>query len=183
MNTFRLFWDLHKWVGISAAVLVLITAVTGFLLLVKKEFSWIQPPTQAGAEGTIESFITLERAWQSVAALGHPDFGSLDDLDRIDVRPDKRVYKLRSRHNDSEVQVDAVTGAVLARGERVSDWLERIHDGSWIGEPFHDYVMPVFAFCLVFLVFSGMWLWLEPIVKRRRRRRRDAARSREGASG
>ena len=34
--------------------------------------------------------------------------------------------------------------------------------------------MPIFAICLVFLVFSGMWLWLEPHVKRARRKRRDA---------
>ena len=35
--------------------------------------------------------------------------------------------------------------------------------------------MPAFAVSLVYLVFSGIWLWLEPVVKRRRRRKRDAA--------
>ena len=172
MNTFRFFWDTHKWVGISSAAFLLLIAGTGFLLLLKKEFAWIQPPTQKGSPGEMAQFLSIEEAWKRCQASGHPDFRRAEQLDRVDVRPDKRVYKMLSTDNHSEIQIDAVTGTILSRSERVSDWLEDLHDGSWIGKPVHDYVMPLVAICIWFLVFSGFWLWLEPKVKRWRRKRR-----------
>lgn len=177
MNTFRFFWDTHKWTGITLAAVFLLTAVTGFLLLFKKRADWIQPPTQKGEAASVEQWISIAKTWEIVKALDHPDFQSFEDLDRIDVRLGQRVYKVRSKHNNTEMQVSASTGAVLSVATRTSDWLETLHDGSFIGEPFRDYVMPVVATGLVFLVFSGTWLWLEPIVKRRRRRRQKARRN------
>lgn len=177
MNTFRFFWTAHKWVGISAATFLLLLSITGFLLLLKKDFAWIQPPTQQGAAGKVADFLPLDAAWQRVLAEKHPAFVTEDDLDRVDVRPGKRIYKFRSKRDHAEIQVDAVTGAVLSTATRESDFIESLHDGSWIGEPVHAYVMPLVAICVVFLVFSGLWLWLEPHVKRYRRKRRDAKRA------
>ncbi len=174
MNTFRFFWTAHKWVGVSIALFLVLLSATGFLLLLK-EYAWIQPPTQAGAAGTIDELLPLGDAWARVKATGDADFATDADLDRIDVRPGKRVYKFRSRHNHAEVQVDAVTGAILSRSERMSDWLETLHDGSWLGKPVHDVVMPLVAILLFFLVLSGLWLWISPFVRRRRRRAKHAA--------
>lgn len=177
MNSFRFFWDTHKWVGIGSAAFLLLIAGSGFFLLLKKEYAWIQPPTQTGSEGTLADFLPLDEAWQRCVASGHPDFQEVTDLDRIDVRPDKRIYKVRAKHNHSEIQIDAISGVILSQEERVSDWLEELHDGSWIGKPVHDYVMPLVAIGVYYLVFSGLFLWLQPKWKRRRRKRRDAARS------
>ena len=177
MNTFKLFWDLHKWTGIAISVVVVVTSVTGFLLLLKKEFAWIQPSTQQGEAGPPSAYISSERLFDVVLDQEHPDFRSLEDVDRVDLRPGKHVAKVRSERNDTEIQVCMTTGRVLSVDVRRSDWLERLHDGSMIGKPFHDYVMPVVALALLFLVFSGLWLWLEPIVKRARRRARDRRRS------
>ena len=172
MSSFKLFWNLHKWTGIVASALILVTATTGILLLVKKQFAWIQPPTQSGAAGEPDDFLPLQDALAAVLALEHPDFASVDDVDRIDVRPSKRVYKVRSEHHYAEVQVCAITGTVLSVDTRPSDLLEKIHDGSFFAGWFHDWLMPVYALSLVFLVFSGWWLWLEPRVRLRRRKRR-----------
>jgi len=171
VESFKLFWNAHKWTGIVLAVIFLMTAATGFMLLIKKRSDWIQPATQQGAPGEVASFITIEQAMRSVMAEGHPDFTGVDAIDRIDIRPDKRVYKVRSEHNHSEIQVCAVTGDVLNVSWRPSDLLESIHDGSYFGSFVHQWVMPAVTIALVFLVFSGIWLWIEPIVRRRRRRR------------
>ena len=48
MKTFKFFWNTHKWMGILGGVVFLNLAVTGFLLLVKKDHAWLQPPTQVG---------------------------------------------------------------------------------------------------------------------------------------
>lgn len=174
MNTFRFFWNTHKWVGIGIAAFLAVTATTGFLLLIKKEVAWIQPPTREGKPGNLQSFLSLSDAWRQIEAADHPDFQHADDIDRIDVRPDKRIYKVRSKHNHSEMQVDAVSGEILSTATRRSDWIENIHDGSWLGGAVHDYVMPLVAICVLFMVFSGLWIWLTPVLKRRRRDKESA---------
>ena len=175
MSWYRFFWQAHKWVGLTVAAFLLLIAVTGFLLLLKKDFAWIQPPTQKGTKGEMAAFLSIDEAWKRVEATGHPDFRTRDDVDRIDVRPSKRVYKFRSEHNHTEIQVDAITGAVLSTDSRTSDVLEALHDGSWFAEPVHDYWMPLVAIGVVFLSLSGIWLWLRPIFSRRARRKKQLA--------
>ena len=99
----------------------------------------------------------------------------MDDIDRVDFRPGKRVFKVRS-NSFHEIQIDAVTGAVLQVAYRRSDWLETIHDGSFFAEWWHDWGMPVVSMGLLFLAFSGLWLWLEPKYRRRQRKRRQTTR-------
>ena len=152
-------------------LVVLNVAVTGFLLLIKKDHDWIQPPTQRGAEGGIERFITNQQLFETVLAQGHPDFASLDDVNRVDFRPGKRVFKVQSHHHHTEMQVDAVSGAVLGVAKRNSDLIESLHDGSFFGDAVHGWLMPLTAIALVFLVASGLFIWLQPKVKRARRRR------------
>lgn len=168
---YRFFWDLHKWTGVVLAIAFAGVAVTGFLLLVKKDFDGLQPPTRSGADGGVERFVSLQDLFDSVLAHGHPDFQSLDDIDRIDFRPGKRVHKVRSRHHHREMQVDAVTGEVLVVDWRPSDLIESIHDGSFFGSAVHGYFMPLVALGLLFLVFTGLYLWLAPVLRKRAKRR------------
>ncbi len=173
MKTFKFFWTTHKWTGIVLAAVFAVTAVTGFLLLVKKKYEWIQPPTMSGEAGEVEDFITNQELFDIVLGQGHPEFQSMDDIDRVDFRPGKRVFKVRS-NSYYEIQVDAITGAVLHTAYRRSDWLETIHDGSFFADWFHEWGMPVASVGLLFLAFSGLWLWLEPKYRRRQRKRRQA---------
>lgn len=56
---------------------------------------------------------------------------SWDDIDRLDVRPDKGMLKVRSK-NRWEVQVDTATGEILQVAFRRSDLIESLHDGSFL---------------------------------------------------
>ena len=172
IKSFKFFWTAHKWTGIISALLFVIIACTGFMLLIKKRSDWIQPPTQIGAPGVVAEFISVDAAVQAVLAQQHVDFQSVSDVDRIDVRVEDRVYKITSRHNYTEIQVCAVTGNVLSTSWRPSDLFEDIHDGSFFGGWVHDWIMPIVPAALLFLVCSGIWLWIEPIVRRRRRLKR-----------
>lgn len=178
MSWYRFFWQAHKWVGLTIAAFLLLIAVTGFLLLLKKEFAWIQPPTREAGPATMRyplDFLPIHEAWVRLQAVDHPAFQGPDDIDRIDVRPDARVFKFRSKHDHAEIQVHAVTGEVLGTGTRTSDWLETLHDGSWLGKPVHDIWMPLVAIGVAFLSLSGVWLWIRPILSRRRRRAKQRA--------
>jgi len=176
MSTFKFFFTTHKWAGIILSLAFTCTATSGFLLLIKKKVDWIQPPTLKGAEGGVAEFITNQRLFETVFAQNHQDFRSLEDIERVDFRPGKRVFKVRSEHHHSEIQVCAVTGEVLSVKWRMSDLLETIHDGSFFVGWIHDWFMPAFAVALLFMVFSGLWLWIEPMLRKRRRKRRAAAR-------
>lgn len=178
MKTYRFFWTTHKWTGIALSVFFVVTAATGFLLLIKKKVDWIQPPMSVAAEGGVEDFITNQELFHVIFKQEHAEFSTIDDIDRVDFRPGDRVFKVRSRGGYSEIQICAVTGDVLSVGWRGSDLFERIHDGSIVGDWFHAWIMPLVSFGLLFLVFSGIWLWIEPVIRRSRRRRR-ARRERE----
>jgi uncharacterized iron-regulated membrane protein len=164
---YKFFWSTHKWTGIIASLILLNLSVTGILLLVKKRFEWIQPPTQKGVEGNAEDFITISKLVEVVLSEDHPAFQSFADIDRVDFRPGKRVHKVRSVHDHAEIQVDAVTGEVLEVDWRPSDLIESLHDGSFFGGWVHDYLMPMVAVSLMFLVGSGLYLWLSPWWKKR----------------
>lgn len=167
MRLFRFFWTAHKWTGVALAIVFLNVAATGFLLLMKQRFDWVQPPTRRGTEGALSDVIPMERVLAAAFGRGVPGLTSPDDVDRVDFRPDRRVFKVVSKAYD-EVQVDAITGAVLSEDWRPSDLLEDLHDGSYFADAAHAWLMPLAALSLFFLVGSGLYLVFAPVIRRRR---------------
>lgn len=171
MGVFRTLWLLHRWLGVAAGLVLLVTAATGFLLLQKKSFDWLQPAMVDGAPGTPEQLQPLAAVYGAVFALGLPQFRSEADIARIDFRPAQRVHKVVSQHDDLEVQVCAITLRTSAPKPRRSDWLERVHDGLFFGDVMHGWVMPAVALVLLYLASSGYVMWLWPKWQKWRRRR------------
>lgn len=168
MRFFRTLWLLHRWIGVGTGFVLLLSAGTGLLLLLKKDFAWIQPPTAAGAPGPVTALRTLPEVYDAVFALGLPEFRTEADISRIDFRPERRIHKVISIHGHAEVQVCATTLKVHPPGIRRSDWLEQLHDGSWFGAWAHGLVMPAAASGLLFLGLSGYVMWIWPRIRRRR---------------
>ena len=172
MKPYKIVWSTHRWIGIIVALVLLNTSITGFLLLVKKDYAWIQPPTQTGTAGNIADFISFQELVTVIEQLQHPDFSDANAVDRIDVRPENRVFKVRSIHNHSEVQVDAISGRILSVATRRSDFLEALHDGSWYGNWAHGFLMPMTAVAVMLLVATGLYLWLKPALLRRAKKQK-----------
>ena len=171
MRVFRTIWLLHRWLGVAAGLVLLLTALTGFVLLIKKDYDWIQPTTMKCAEGTLAEVQPIAKVYEAVLALGVDGFASEDDIKRIDFRPDKRLHKVISRHDNLEVQVCAITLQTSVPKQRRSDWFESLHDGSWFGDFAHDRVMPMVAIILLYLGMSGYVMWLYPKWKKLQKRR------------
>ncbi len=169
MRAFRLLWSMHRWVGVSIGVAMLVTATTGFLLLKKKDWEWMQPPVTVGQPGPIATLKPLQDVYAAVFALGLPEFRVEADIARLDFRPLQGVHKLVSRHHQLEVQVCATTLRVSEPRRRMSDWIEQIHDGSWFGEIAHVAIAPIAAAGLLFLSLSGYFMWLWPKLRARQR--------------
>lgn len=169
MAAFRTLWRLHRWLGLAAGLVLLVSAGTGLLLLRKKRHEWLQPTVLRGADGPPAALRPLAEVYAAAFALGAPELRSEADIARIDFRPQERVHKVISRHGDVEVQVCAVTLRTQGPAVRRSDWIERLHDGSLLGAAVHDWLMPAVALALMFLAVSGYVMWGWPAWQRRRR--------------
>jgi uncharacterized iron-regulated membrane protein len=170
MKHYKFNRTVHKWLGVIFAIVLLNISITGLLLLEKKNFDWIQPATQKGSEGGVDQFITNQQLFKAVFSQKHEDFKSIEDVDRVDFRPGKRVFKVRSNYNYSEMQVDAVTGEILGVATRNSDRIEAMHDGSIFGGFVYQYLMPAIAVITIVLTITGLYLWIAPVIKRHRKR-------------
>ena len=84
--------------------------------------------------------------------------------------PGKRVFKVQSKHNYAEIQVDAVTGKILSVAWRPSDLLEALHDGSYYADWLHATLMPISGIGFLFVSVSGLYLWLRPALLKRKKR-------------
>jgi len=161
----------HRWGSIFISVPVLLVIVTGIILLLKKESTWIQPPTQPGASK--ELTVSFDQVLEKVKAVPETEIESWEDIDRLDVRPGKGMMKVRA-NNGWEVQLDSKSGQVLQVAYRRTDLIESLHDGSF----FHDQAKLWFflpsAVILLGLWLTGIYLFLLPSMTRRKRKKKAA---------
>ncbi len=167
---------LHRWGAIAFAIPAVIVLSTGILLQFKKDVAWIQPPTAKGAmsgDAAGGMTISFDDILAAAASVPEAEVSSWDEIDRLDVRPDKGIVKVRCK-NSWEVQVDTATGEVVQVAYRRSDLIEQIHDGSW----FHDlaklWIFLPNGVALLCLWLTGMYLWILPIWAKRAGRKRRA---------
>jgi uncharacterized iron-regulated membrane protein len=163
---------LHRWGAVAVAVPFLLVLCTGLLLQLKKQIPWVQPPERRGA--TAAPALTLPEVLARASAVPGAGIRGWEDVDRIDVRPDKGLIKVVARSR-WEVQLDAESGAVLQAAVRRSDLIEQLHDGSWFHASAKLLVFLPVAVVVLGLWVTGMYLWLLPIRARRAQRARGAA--------
>ncbi len=155
----------HYWGSIICLTPVLIVVVTGTLLLLKKEFDWIQPTTVNRAAGApAMQFERILEIARSVEPLGVTDW---QQVERLDVRPAKGVIKIRAK-NRWEAQIDQTTGEVLKVAYRRSDLIESIHDGSFFHPAAKLGIFLPSAVLLLLLSLTGLFLFLQRYLPPRR---------------
>ena len=170
MNAKRLFRQIHYWLSVAVFIPAAIMFVAGGMLMLKKEIEWIQPGTERGAvEDTIP---TISYEDMVEAASQHPEAGIQDwtDIDRIDLRVDRGIAKLRA-NSGWEVQVDTATAEVLKVAYRRSDTIEAIHDGSWFADWVKLYVFLPIGVILIIMWGTGGYLFLLPYLAKSKKKR------------
>lgn len=167
VHRLRQFRSIHKWIGISVALFMLITSTTGVLLGWKKNVEILQPPTLQGSSTNIADWVSFETV--AVSALRAIDSVTheVNSVDRLDVRFDKGIIKVLFTQGYWEAQVDAATGKTLSVAQRHADWIEHVHDGSIISEFFKLFYTNYMGLGLLFLSITGFWLWYGPKVIRK----------------
>lgn len=159
----------HYWGSLIIAVPTLIMITTGILLLVKKEFQWIQPPSQKGIIQDAAPTQTFEQLFTRVKMMPEMQVKKWTNLQRVEVKPGKGVIKFIST-NCWELQMDTHTGEVLSLAKRRSGIIEAIHDGSWFTPWMKLWVFLPVGLLLAGLWLTGIYLFLLPILRKKRKR-------------
>lgn len=162
----------HRIGSIVIAIPFLVVILSGLLLQMKKEFQWIQPPTQKGGQAVPE--LSFEQILTATAAVPEAAVASWDDIDRLDVRPDKGMLKVQC-NNGVEVQLDASSGALLQVATRRSDLIEGLHDGSFFHDSAKLWLFLPSGLVALLLWISGVYLWWLPHGMRRAKKQRRMA--------
>lgn len=166
-----LFRKIHHWGAITIALPVVIMIGAGILLTVKKEFDWLQPPSQKGVEISTMPTASMQQMFDAVIAVEQAGIEKWTDLDRVDFKNDKGIAKFIATNN-WEVQVDTSTAKVLQVAYRRSDTIEKIHDGTYFADWVKLWLFLPVGIGLFTLWLTGIYLFFLPHYKKWQKRHR-----------
>ncbi len=164
LNTKKNTRKAHRIGSIIISIPFIIVIITGLLLQVKKDVAWIQPSSQKGIS-SIPS-ISFEEILRATQAVPEAHVTSWDDIDRLDVRPEKGMVKVRSK-NHWEIQIDTKTAEILQVKFRRSDIIESMHDGSWFTDTVKYWIFLPTGIIVLVLWITGVYLYFIPILNKR----------------
>ena len=141
----------HLWLATLILIPIAVVLVTGVMLQVRKEFDWIQPPTQKGTKGVpmLSWSVILDTAKEQDVGIE-----GWEDISRLDVRPGRGIVKIQAK-NHWELQLDLTSGELLQKAYRRSGIIEDIHQGSWFHPNARLWLFLPAALCLLWLWISG----------------------------
>ncbi|WP_318344559.1 PepSY domain-containing protein [Flagellimonas baculiformis] len=167
----RAFRKVHRTTGALLFVFFFFISVSGLILGWKKNSNGkLLPKTQQGTSSNLKKWLPVDSLHTIAIGALHknvsPDLST--ELDRIDIRKDKGSVKFVFVDHYAEIQLDGATGKVLSIGQRRSDFLEKVHDGSildrYLGT---DGIIKlvytsVMGISLLLFTVTGFWLWYGP---------------------
>lgn len=157
---------IHRWGAIIVALPFLIVIITGLLLQVKKEVDWVQPPTM---EVEIDSLsLSFEDILLISSTVPEAEIKNWESINRLDVRPDKGIVKVRSE-NHWELQINLQTGEIVHSALRRSDIIEQLHDGSWFHDSAKLWIFLPAGIIVLILWVTGIYLFFVPVFAKRAR--------------
>ncbi|WP_308993020.1 PepSY domain-containing protein [Mariniflexile litorale] len=162
----RLYRKFHKLIAIPMVIFMLILGITGVLLTWKNELQ-LKPSTEKSR--FINKKLVSLNFIQNKATEICDSLKLSPEIDRIDYRPSKGIAKVRFKSHFTELQIDCASGKITSIKQRTDTIIEMIHDGSIIdfifkseSKNFKLVYATTTSLALIFLAFSGFWLWLKP---------------------
>ncbi|MEY3323431.1 MAG: hypothetical protein RLZZ417_3014 [Bacteroidota bacterium] len=177
----RVFRKIHRTTGAFLFVFFFVISISGLLLGWKKNSGGIILPQSAkGTSTDLNTWISIDSLQKKALGVLKDSLGPAysDELDRIDVRPDKGIVKFVFTNHYQEIQLDGATGNLLQINTRRSDFIEDLHDGSFLdfyfktdGEPFKLFYTSMTGLALFIFTITGFYLWYGPIALRNQKKR------------
>ncbi|MEM1410822.1 MAG: PepSY domain-containing protein [Pseudomonadota bacterium] len=168
---------LHRWIGMVLALVMAVLAVTGGFIAFKKQVDYLQPAARSASNAPLDALVTPAELANHVLALDLPEAQSLADINRIELRPAKGIYKVRLEAADAwssprELQFDAGDGTLINDGVRGDQLWMNLHSFGVFGTATKLVVMVFAALALLWLSLSGLYLFFFPPWFRAQKRQR-----------
>jgi len=129
----------------------------------------VRPEEKSGApRSESTSRVSVNQAMEAAFSVGGENLKEPADVDRVDYRPKRNVFKVVSKEGYTEVQIDGNTGKVLQVAQRTDQFIEDLHDLSFFNDGMKDYVLPVIAAGLGALSLTGIYIYVNPVLRRRK---------------
>lgn len=168
----RIFRKIHRTTGAFLFIFFFFISVTGILLGWKKNSNGtILPKSYTGTSTNLKDWLPIDSLHKNACKILH-DSISTDlslELERIDIRPEKGMVKFVFIDHFYGVQIDGATGKLLHIERRRSDFIESLHDGSFLdyyfgtsGEIIKLIYTTIMGFALLTFTITGFWLWYGP---------------------
>lgn len=168
-NWNKLNRTIHYWGSSICAIPVIIIIISGMLLTYKKDIEWIQPPSTKGVEKNNPA-ISFPQILDAAISVKKAEIYSWQDIDRLDVRPQKGITKIQAK-SGWEIQIDNKTTEVLQVAYRRSDLIEAIHDGSFFSDIAKYWIFFPSSLILLTLWITGMYLFLIVIFGKKKKKK------------
>lgn len=172
----KLHRKIHRFFAIACMLFFLIIPITGILLGLKKHSGGVLlAESRQGSSTNISEWLSYDSLTKiAFIMLKDSDFKiNSTAIERIDARPEKGMVKFVFNDHFTEIQLDAATGALLYKGIRWADVIEKIHDGSYVDhrlgnreEYFKLTYTVLMGLSLITLAFTGFVIWKRPSGKK-----------------
>ena len=157
-TTKKLIRKIHRWSSIITALPFIIVCISGLFLQLKKDVHWIQPRSITATPG--DPLIAFNTILDSVKTINPAQIKTWDDIDRLDVRPDKGIVKVRAK-SSYEIQLDLQTGRILQTAYRRTDLIENFHDGSFFHLKAKYWIFLPSAILTILLWLTGILIFFQ----------------------
>lgn len=171
-HTLRVMRKIHRITAIFLFVVFIIVSVTGLFLGWKKHSGGlIQAETRKGTSADFAVWLSVDSLYKNACAYLRDSVSQnvSVELDRIDIRKDKGMAKFIFKKDYWGVQIDGATGKLLAIERRRSDFIEQIHDASFLDYIFNTssgqiklVYTTITGLALLAFSLTGFWLWYGP---------------------
>jgi uncharacterized iron-regulated membrane protein len=165
MNTRKirnLAFSLHRYIGLTVGIILVIVGLTGSLLVFQKEID------TALIKGEFETFIpqqqtlSLDEIANNITQIyvNQPDF----KLAQLDLHFDDDIYRIRLRNSedkDLEVFVNAYTGNILGERLRNNTFFSKVYELHYalFADKIGTIIVGIAALLMCLLTVTGLILW------------------------
>ena len=153
----RGFRKVHRVTGATLFLFFFVVSISGLLLGWKKNSNdYLLAKTHKGTSAELKEWLPIDSLYSNAKYYfkEHISKESLAEIDRIDIRKKDGTAKFIFK-NYYGIQVDGATGDLLHIERRRSDFIEGIHDGSFLDVYFNTSGNPI---KLIYTTIMGLAL-------------------------
>ena len=161
---------LHKWAGLLLAVMIGVMALTGFLLNHKDWLEYERSDSRAERREHAFAYFSDDNAEQMITRFANES--GARDIKEIKIKSERGGYTWEIKPRDGD-KVTIRNGLRQVDSQKkkqnaLEGLVKRIHKGEFAGGV-GRYFLDVGAVGIIFLSFSGLYISLKTMYKKRRR--------------